>query len=374
MSTKLVLGLMSGTSADGIDAALVEFDSISELRVVKTGFTPYDATLRDEINQLAYQNQISDCDESPLHQDLAELYAKASLDLIAQANLSPSDVNAIANHGQTVRHEPNAEPPFSLQLGSAQRIADLTGVLTIGNFRQADLAAGGQGAPLMPAFHAAALGENNADNGESRYLLNIGGVANLTQLGDTVIGFDTGPGNTLLDQWVYKTQGKAYDKDGAWAASGAVQPELLSRMLADPYFSLPFPKSTGPDHFNLGWLGNVNEYRAEDVQATLLELTVQSIVGEMRQLGNVPGEVFVCGGGAHNNEMMSKLAQALPKHQVKITDQLGIPTDWVEAVGFAWLGYCRLCNVVSNLPSVTGASESLVLGDVFFPDEKAMAE
>lgn len=368
MSTKLILGLMSGTSADGIDAALVEFNSTSDLSVIKTGFTPFNAELRDRINELAHLNQIERCEDSELHEELAKLYAKASLELIETANLEPRAINAIANHGQTVRHEPNAEPPFSLQLGNAQTIADRTGVLTIGNFRQADLAAGGQGAPLMPAFHAAALGEDEQGK-ENRYLFNIGGVANITQLGDTVIGFDTGPGNTLLDQWIYKNLGKAYDKDGAWAASGQLQPELLNRLLTDPYFSMPFPKSTGPDHFNLNWLGDVREYKAEDVQATLLALTVQSIVGEMQQLGNVSGDIFVCGGGAHNREMMRQLADALPNHIINKTDELGIPADWVEAVGFAWLGYCRLCNIESNLPSVTGADELLVLGEIFFPTE-----
>ncbi len=368
MSTKLILGLMSGTSADGIDAALVEFTSTSNLRVIKTDFTPFSAELRNRINSLAHLNQIERCEDSDLHEELAQHYAKASLELLEAANVAPREINAIANHGQTVRHEPNAEPPFSLQLGNAQTIADDTGILTIGNFRQADLAAGGQGAPLMPAFHAAALGQAG-QGGDNRYLFNIGGVANITQLGDTVIGFDTGPGNTLLDQWIYKNLGKAYDKDGAWAASGECQPSLLNQLLADPYFNMPFPKSTGPDYFNLDWLGDVSKYKPEDVQATLLALTVQSIAGEMRQLGNVPGDIFVCGGGAHNQEMMRQLTNALPNHTISKTDDLGIPADWVEAVGFAWLGYCRLRNIPSNLPSVTGANDLLMLGEVFFPNE-----
>jgi len=334
MASKLIVGMMSGTSADGIDAALVRFDSESELEVIETGFTPFDAELRDHINQVAHSNELQHCEDSELHEGLARLYADAALNVLAKAGLKTSDINAIANHGQTVRHEPNADPAFSLQLGNPQSIANLTKQLTIGNFRQADLAVGGQGAPLMPAFHAALFGD------ERRYLLNIGGVANITQLGDTVIGFDTGPGNTLLDQWIYRNQGLAYDANGDWAASGQVIPELLSRLLTDPYFSLAFPKSTGPDYFNLGWLGDVSAHRAEDVQATLMALTVQSIVGEIRQLGNVPGEVFVCGGGAHNARMMHELANALPKYHIKQTDELGIPADWVEAVGFAWLGYC----------------------------------
>jgi len=366
MTTKLVIGMMSGTSVDGIDAALVKLQSESELEVVTTDFTPFNPELRNQINQLAHAQELQRCEDTRLHEDLAHLYSRACKGLMHKAGVEPKDINAIANHGQTVRHEPNANPPFSLQLGNPQTIADLTGVLTIGNFRQGDLSVGGQGAPLMPAFHAKVLG------GENRYLLNIGGVANLTQLGDTVIGFDTGPGNTLLDQWIYKHQRKAYDADGQWASSGQVIPELLNQLLNDPYFSLAFPKSTGPDYFNLSWLNTITEVSAlkpEDVQATLLELTVQSIVGEMRQLGNVPGEVFVCGGGARNARMMKRLSLALPHHTLRKTDDLGIPADWVEAVGFAWLGYCRLCNLPSNLPSVTGATETVVLGDVFFPLE-----
>ncbi len=360
-ASKIILGMMSGTSVDGIDAALVHFESESELTVLKTAFTPFDVELREEINAIAHNNEIRRCDESWLHQHLAKLYADAALALLEQANVDPTDINAIANHGQTVRHEPNAEPAFSLQLGDPQIIADQTNILTIGNFRQADLAAGGQGAPLMPAFHASVFG------GDHRYLLNIGGVANITLLGDTVIGFDTGPGNTLMDQWIYKHLGENYDADGCWAAEGSVQTELLNRLLSDPYFSAPFPKSTGPDYFNLGWLGDISQYTPADVQATLLALTVQSIVGEIRQLGNVPGEVFVCGGGAHNNGLMAQLAQALPNYQIKPTDELGIPPDWVEAVGFAWLGYCKLKELPSNLPSVTGAETLVVLGETFFP-------
>ncbi len=363
MSEKLIIGMMSGTSADGIDAALVRFSSDSDLEVLETDFSPFSNELRDEINKTTRSQTLIRCEDSPLHRSLAYDYAKASNKLIEKAGLSNKDINAIANHGQTVRHEPNQTPPMSLQLGDAQAIADLTGILTTANFRQADLAAGGQGAPLMPAFHAKVFG------GEHRYMLNIGGIANLTQLSDTVIGFDTGPGNTLLDQWIYKQQGATYDQDGHWAASGNVIPELLERLMTDPYFSLAYPKSTGPDYFNLSWLGNVEAHSAADVQATLMELSIQSIAGEMKQLGNVAGEIYVCGGGAHNSFMMNRLAEALPSHKIKKTDELGIPADWVEAVGFAWLGYCRLKGLHSNLPSVTGADSSVVLGDVFLPIE-----
>lgn len=363
MGSKLIIGMMSGTSADGIDAALVKFHSQSELEVIETAFTPFSDTLRSQINLTALERKINHCEESVLHETMAHHYATAASELAHKADINIADINAIANHGQTVRHEPTAKPAFSLQLGNPQKIADLSGALTIGQFRQADLNAGGQGAPLMPAFHSAVLG------GKNRYLLNIGGIANITHLSDTVIGFDTGPGNTLLDQWVHKHKNKAYDANGAWAASGKVDTQLLNRLLEDPYFSLGFPKSTGPDFFNLRWLGDVSHLEPADVQATLLALTVQSVVGEIRQLGNVPGDIFVCGGGAHNIKMMQELISALPAYTVQTTDKLGIPADWVEAVGFAWLGYCRLCNIESNLPSVTGANASVVLGEVSFPQE-----
>lgn len=363
MSNKLIIGMMSGTSADGIDAALVRFDSVSSLEVIATAFTPFSNALRAQINETALSKVIENCEESDLHESLAHDYATAAKNLAHKAGIDLADVNAIANHGQTVRHEPNANPGYSLQLGNPQTIADLCGTLTIGQFRQADLKAGGQGAPLMPAFHSTVFG------GEDRYLLNIGGIANITHLGETVIGFDSGPGNTLLDQWIYKIKGKAYDKNGEWAASGTVIPALLERLIADPYFGAGFPKSTGPDFFNLAWLGDVQSYQPQDVQATLLSLTVLSIAGEIKQLGNLPGEIYVCGGGAHNTLMMNNLKDALPSHVIHTTDSLGIPADWVEAVGFAWLGYCRLNSIDSNLPSVTGARASVVLGEVSFPTE-----
>ncbi len=358
---KMIVGLMSGTSVDGIDAALVRVSTEHSVEVIETLFTPFNESLRQQINQIAFSNEIERCEDSDLHQILAEHYATASLNLIQKSGFEKSSINAIANHGQTVRHEPNAENPFSIQLGDPQQIADATGIITIAQFRQADLAAGGQGAPLMPAFHSAVFG------GSMRYLLNVGGIANITQLSETVIGFDTGPGNTLMDQWIQHSHGKAYDANGEWAAKGKVQPDLLNRLLDDPYFSQPYPKSTGPDYFNLAWLGDVSAYQPCDVQATLLELTVSSIVGEIRQLGNIPGEIFVCGGGAHNQTFMRALASHLPNFTVRKTDDLGIPSDWVEAAGFAWLGYCRLVGIPSNLPSVTGARETVVLGDVFLP-------
>jgi len=363
---------MSGTSADGIDAVLAQFESPTQIRVIDKLFTEFSDELRDQINNTAYEQTLTQCSDSVLHGQLANNYAQACLALIEKSGVNKSDIHAVANHGQTVRHEPSANPPFSLQLGNPQLIADLTGLLTVANFRQADIAAGGQGAPLMPAFHSAIFGESK-DHDSPRFLLNIGGIANLTYLGEPVIGFDTGPGNTLLDQWIYQHKGMTYDRDGSWAATGTTNQSLLEAMIRDPYFNKPFPKSTGPDYFNLAWLnkhleGLDHKLPNQDVQATLLELTALSITNELKQLGNLGGDIYVCGGGAHNQQLISRLKQMLGQYRVYLSDDLGIPADWVEAAGFAWLGYCRLLELVSNLPSVTGASESLVLGEVFFPN------
>ncbi|MFT5573596.1 MAG: anhydro-N-acetylmuramic acid kinase [Cryomorphaceae bacterium] len=360
---ELFIGLMSGTSVDGIDAALVEFKSSTELSVLATLFTPFDDALRREINSLAQSNSaLLHRADSSLHDRLAQNYAAASLALVEQAGVSTSQLSGIANHGQTVRHEPNASPAFSLQLGNPQIIANLTGVTTYGQFRQADLAAGGQGAPLMPAFHSAVFGGN-----ENNFILNIGGIANLSQLGEKVLGFDTGPGNTLMDQWILKVRGERYDKDGEWARSGKVIPELLTQLLSEPYFSFAAPKSTGPDYFNLAWLGPMNMHRPQDVQATLLALTVDSIAQQIKLLSCAGDKIYVCGGGTHNQALMLRLTKALPGCSVDRTDALGVPSDWVEAAGFAWLGYCCAHRIESNIPSVTGADESVVLGEVFSP-------
>lgn len=362
MTSKLFIGMMSGTSVDGIDAALVRINSVNQLNVIDTQFTEFDSSLRDEINAIAQAKELQNCHNTNLHQRLAEHYAQAAIALIHKAGLNRGDISAVANHGQTVRHEPNATPPFSLQLGDPQLIANKTGILTVANFRQADLLAGGQGAPLMPAFHAKLF------SGENRFLLNIGGIANVSYLGKNIIGYDTGPGNTLLDQWVYQNLGTPYDSGGKWAASGKVIPQLLRRLLSDPYFSQQYPKSTGPDYFNLNWVGDVSAFKPEDVQATLMALTVQSIADQITCIAKT-GEVFVCGGGAHNTLIMKQLAESLTSFNINTTDALGIAPDWIEAVGFAWLGYCRINEKNSNLPSVTGAKKTVSLGDIFLPNK-----
>lgn len=368
---ELFIGLMSGTSIDGIDAALVAFDSARRLRLVETQFTEFDNNIRAAISDAAQNNlKLTRNEDSALHKSLAPLYAAACQTLLAKAKIPSGMVSGIANHGQTVKHEPGASPPYSLQLGDGQIIANLTGIKTYTQFRQADLAVGGQGAPLMPAFHQAVFGDQQAS-----LVLNIGGIANITRLKEPLIGFDTGPGNVLLDQWIERHLNLPYDKNGEWAANGKVNNKLLSALLADPYFSAPYPKSTGTDYFNLAWLNSrypeLDKLAVEDVQATLVELTLVSIRDAIIKLGAEQGSVFICGGGANNPLILGGLGSKLRNFDVQTTNQLGVPSDWVEAVGFAWLGYCCAHQIASNIPSVTGAKSKVVLGEVFTPQSSA---
>lgn len=365
---ELFIGLMSGTSIDGIDAALVSFDSVNRLNVVETLFTEFSKETRNEIYHTAQNNtQLYNNDDSPLHQTLAPIYALACQNLLTKAGIPKSRISGIANHGQTVKHEPGATPPYSLQLGDGQMLANLTGIATYTQFRQADLCVGGQGAPLMPAFHHAIFKQHR-----DAIIVNIGGISNISCLSHTVIGFDTGPGNVLLDQWIEQERGLKYDQNGAWAALGTVNNELLRILLADAYFSASYPKSTGTDYFNLAWLKNkyplLGNIANTDVQATLVQLTVDSICNSIIQVGlTSDASVFVCGGGAKNPLIMKGLKARLSQTSVNTTDMLGVPSDWVEAVGFAWLGYCCAHNIKSNLPSVTGANDEVVLGEAFLP-------
>lgn len=364
---ELYVGLMSGSSVDGIDAALVAFESAEKLRVIETAFTPFPADIRAEITNTALNNSdLFKNQDSALHQQLATHYAQASLRLIDKAAVSKKNVCAIANHGQTVRHAPNDPEPFSLQLGDGQLIANQTGLKVITQFRQTDIEVGGQGAPLMPAFHARMFKQE-----PNNFILNLGGIANISRLSEPVIGFDTGPSNTLMDQWVEHHLGLQYDADGQWAKSGKVVASVLERLLTTPYLHAAYPKSTGTDYFNLSWLNkcitDLVTYRPEDIQATLLTFTVKSIKLALQQLDAHQGKLYVCGGGANNTHMMRQLAQELTGYQVEKTDAVGVPSDWVEAVGFAWLGYCKRHGIPSNLPSVTGASKPVVLGKTYTP-------
>lgn len=367
---QIFIGLMSGTSLDGVDAVLVEFESSHKFKMLSSLFKPYSTQLRTQINSTAQNNSgLLKNQDSPLHDFLAPVYADICEQLIESSNLKKSSITGIANHGQTVKHEPLAKTPYSLQLGNGQLIANLTGLDVFCQFRQADLAVAGQGAPLMPAFHYAWL-QDELNTHESVTILNIGGIANITHLGEPTIGFDTGPGNVLMDQWIEKHLGKRYDKNGCWAKAGSVIETLLNKLLNDPYFTLASPKSTGTDYFNLDYLyrcePNLDSFTAMDVQATLLQLTIESIALEIENRCN-SGIVYICGGGAQNQTLLTQLKARLSNFKIQATDALGLPSDWVEAVGFAWLGYCCKNNINSNMPSVTGAQQEVVLGQIFKP-------
>ena len=360
----LYLGLISGTSADGIDAALVRFEPRFELAATRT--FPYPTALRERVLALATSNAsiaLDDCGH--LDVQLGEQFASAALSLLRDADIDADAVAAIGSHGQTVCHRPGGAYPFTLQIGDPSVIAERTGITTIADFRRADVAAGGQGAPLLPALHAAVF----TDPKIPRAILNLGGIANITVLGGDrdVLGFDTGPANCLLDAWAARHLGTSRDEGGAWARSGRVDDELLACWLTDPYFAAAPPKSTGREVFNLDWLdGRVPAHTSPaDVQATLLALSVRSIATAIRAHGHGTREVYACGGGVHNAALMQALRVELPDLRIDTTAALGLDPDYVEAVGFAWLAQARLAGQPGNLPSVTGARGPRVLGAIY---------
>ena len=356
---------MSGTSLDGVDATLCRFDEGCEL--IATHFLPYPAELKLALLALHMPTKNELEAAILLGNQLAKLYADAVTALLASAKIDADKVTAIGCHGQTIRHRPNFEPElsFTLQIGNNALLAELTNITVVGDFRSRDIAAGGQGAPLVPAFHQAIFGSKE----KNRAIVNIGGIANITYLAKngTVLGFDSGPGNMLLDSWVKLRLGKDYDANGDWAATGVVLNSLLSGMLAEPYFMLPPPKSTGRDLFNDDWTKQHLLYphlRPQDVARTLTALTAHSIYDALKKCDNVD-EVYVCGGGAHNDLLIASLQALLGNVPVHTTKALGIDVDWVEAVAFAWLAKQTIENKPSNLPAVTGAKGLRVLGAIY---------
>lgn len=363
---------MSGTSMDAIDTALVNIGSGSIELLAYQQF-PFADEVRSTVRTLSGASSLDEV----MHMDvvLGRLLAEAVLNILRQTGRTPQHIRAIGSHGQTVLHHPGNAVPRTLQIGDASIIAYRTGITTVADFRRADLAAGGEGAPLAPALHAQYFRSNRVD----RVILNIGGIANITLLPAArdagVTGFDTGPGNGLLDDWNRRHRGTSMDRDGAWAASGKVDQSLLSLLLTDPYFSKAPPKSTGRDYFNLGWLdGTLGKYAlplgAEDVQATLAMLTARNIADAIKQYAPSTGEIFVCGGGMHNPHLMQVLGSCLPGGSIATTEVLGIQPDAVEAVTFAWLAHCRMEQVPGNLPSVTGAERPVILGAIYESSNK----
>jgi anhydro-N-acetylmuramic acid kinase len=364
MTCAYYIGIMSGTSLDGVDVTLISSQE-KQFKLISNHFSPYPEPIKQQLLVL-HQPQQNELENSAIiGNKLAQLYADAVNALLNQSQVSPQQVKAIGCHGQTIRHRP--ELGFTLQIGNNALLAELTGITVVGDFRSRDIAAGGQGAPLVPAFHLAAFGSNQ----KTRAIVNIGGIANITYLPKTgeVIGFDSGPGNMLLDYWVKLKLGLDYDANGNWAATGEVIQSFLERMLADPYFALPPPKSTGRDLFNEDWL---NEHlilnpncRPQDVARTLVELTAYSInLAIILHCPNVD-EIYLCGGGAHNQLLSNTLEKMLINIPVSNTNALGIDIDWVEAAAFAWLAQQTIDHKPANLPSVTGAEGLRILGAIF---------
>jgi anhydro-N-acetylmuramic acid kinase len=353
---------MSGTSLDGIDAVLVDFSQPKPLQIAQY-YLPFDDTLKNDLLALHLPAHNELHQAQIIGNQLARMYAAAVAPLLTQATSSSTEVRAIGCHGQTIRHRP--EHGYSLQIGNAALLAELTGISVVSDFRSRDIAAGGQGAPLVPAFHDHVL----RHPGIHRVIVNIGGISNLTDLPPraSASGFDCGPGNLLMDAWCMQHQGKPYDDGGAWAASGKVIPTLLDQMLAEPYFALPPPKSSGRDLFNISWLHNKlqGDETAENVQATLLELTCRSIALAIQKHCRGAAEIYLCGGGARNQALHDRLAALLPGSSVATTNTLGVDSDYLEAVAFAWLAQQALQGKPANLPQVTGAKHPCLLGAVY---------
>jgi len=358
------VGLMSGTSLDGVDAVLAEIGHTGQIRLLKTHYLPYTDRLRDQLLAL----HTSQPDEMHLAamaaNELARLYADAFKELLN--GIASETVRAIGCHGQTLRHRP--ADGYTLQIGNAALLAELTGTTVVNDFRSRDIAAGGQGAPLVHAFHAQALRNPEIH----RVIANIGGIANITDLplNGRVRGWDTGPGNMLLDAWIKRHSGARYDRDGAWAASGTVNHGLLAALMRHAYLQLPPPKSAGREQFNLDWLdallGSLNETIAPpDVQATLLEFTATSLADAVSRECGSAQELYVCGGGAHNGALMQRIRVHMSDVRVATTAALGIEPDWVEALAFAWLARQTLHHAPGNLPAVTGARGERILGAIY---------
>ncbi len=362
----LYLGLISGTSADGIDAALVRFTPTVE--VIAAATTPYSARLRERLLALTKPDAAIPLDAlGALDVEVGMAFADAALDLLANAAINAAQVTAIGSHGQTIRHRPDGAHPFSWQVGDGAVIAERTGINTVADFRRADVAAGGQGAPLAPAFHAAMF----ADHAPCA-VLNLGGIANLSLIGHdgSLSGFDTGPANGLLDAWAERHLGTPRDEGGAWAGSGKVVSALLSTLLADPYFALPAPKSTGREHFNLAWLDARlagSPLQAADVQATLVALSARTIADALRTAMPSARHVHACGGGVHNPVLMDAMAAAIAPLPMATTAASGLDPDFVEAALFAWLARERLAGRPGNRTDVTGARGPRLLGAIHAP-------
>lgn len=367
-ASDLYIGLMSGTSADGIDVALVALDSAQKMPALVLGRTyAWSDALRDKIMHYSQAATTTSLDETAeFDVQLGIAFADAVHALLREADIQPGQIKAIGSHGQTLRHNPTHSTPYTMQLGDPNTLVERTGITTVADFRRRDVAAGGHGAPLLPALHAALFQSSS----EARAVLNLGGIANLTLLPThaDVRGFDTGPANALMDAWCHQHTGNAFDENAQLARRGRVVPDLLEHLLRDPWLQQPPPKSTGRDRFHLQWLQHSLQggESVADVQATLLAFTATTIVQALLRTQPETARILACGGGVHNPLLMQAIQLQLPDVVLESTLQQGVDPDFIEAMGFAWFAHQTLQRKPANLPSVTGAQGLRVLGGIYF--------
>jgi anhydro-N-acetylmuramic acid kinase len=372
MSKTLYIGLISGTSMDGVDCALVDCGGITP-RVVDFNITAFAPDFKQRLLRLTTNRGVDLSTLGSADIEVARVFAQAVNNLLAAHKLKPSDIVAIGSHGQTIWHEPPQRAtglPFTLQIGDPNTLAEQTGITVVADFRRKDMAAGGQGAPLVPALHRELFNSNTTD----RIVLNLGGIANITLLpknGGACMGLDTGPASVLLDAWIKRHRDQDYDDNGAWAASGRVNAALLQALLDEPYFRMPAPKSTGREFLNIAWLdaklAQVAAPSPVDVQATLLEFTVQTVRGEIAKLLS-SGEVIACGGGARNAALLKRLQEVLPGFAIRTSNELGIHADCVEAVAFAWMAKKTLHREPVDFSAFTGARHPVIAGGIYYSE------
>ena len=364
------MGLMSGTSLDGVDVVIAAINLANKFSLLDAKTYPIPEQLKKDLLALSQEQQANELDRyAELDVQMGQLFADCCQHLLQKNNIKSEQIHAIGSHGQTLRHYPDSPYPTTLQIGDPNIIAQKNNITTIADFRRRDMAAGGQGAPLVPPFHRALF----SDDIKNRVVLNIGGIANLTFLPaahETILGYDTGPGNGLMDDWCVRYFNCAYDRSGQLASQGQVNKTLLSQMLSEPFFSKPVPKSTGREYFSYQWIEAQLEKAADnitpiDTLATLLELSCQSITKEIKALSIPIDELLVCGGGVKNDQLIERMQELLPDVKVASTEAFGLHPDWVEASAFAWLAHQTLNGLTSNLPSVTGAREDVILGAIW---------
>ncbi|THK40365.1 anhydro-N-acetylmuramic acid kinase [Methylophaga sp. SB9B] len=366
------IGVMSGTSLDAIDVALIETSPTDQPRLIAHHSAEFAAELQTTLTDLIRSQHCQLSQLGELDVQLGHAYADAINTLLASSGISPAQIDGIGCHGQTIFHSPDSKYPFSMQIGNGNVVAEKTGITTVCDFRQRDMINGGQGAPLVPAFHAALFRSDS----ENRVILNIGGISNisiLTANSHSILqGFDTGPGNTLMDAWIQQHRQQAFDNEGKWAEGGQVSQSLLLKLKSDPYFARKIPKSTGCELFNLGWLmqqlslAGISDLDAQDVQATLMAFTVSTIVDAIHQYASQTDKVYVCGGGARNSALMRQLQNALDTIEVMTTAMIGLDPQWVEAAAFGWLAEQTLQHNALDLREVTGARSPSILGAVYW--------